>query len=235
MMEHGIKAVLWDMDGVLIDSEPHYNVSVGEMARSLGFDYGAGEIAKVTGSSYKNIAEILGLDMPQAELQRLYIDALMRAVTENVTGLIDGVPEFLDLLKGCGVKMAIGSSSPRELVEFIVQKCGLSQWMDVMITGSDAENGKPAPDIYLKCAERLGVTPTECLVIEDSRNGILAGKNAGMFVCAFTGTKIHAFDLSDADFEISSYAPEETGKFVRLLARQENDARSNAARVRHQR
>ena len=200
-----VRAVLWDMDGVLIDSEPWYNITVRDMMHSLGYEYGEKEIAKVTGSSYKNIAEILNLDVPKENIMQLYLDALIKAIN-CVSCLVDGVIDVLDYLKSHGMKLAIGSSSPREVVDFAVKKFGLTKWIDVIVTGSDAANGKPAPDIYLKCAELLGIQPFECLVIEDSINGIRSGKNAGMRVCAFTGTKHHDFDLSSADFELVSYS-----------------------------
>jgi HAD superfamily hydrolase (TIGR01509 family) len=212
-----IAAVLWDMDGVLIDSEPGYNITVAEMVNSLGYPYGECEIAKVTGSSYKNIAETLGFDMPRETIQRLYVEALMQSIRVNVSSLCEGAPEFLDILKTRGVKLAIGSSSPKELVDFAVDKFGLHKWFDVIVTGKDAENGKPSPEIYLKCAKLLGVAPSECLVIEDSANGILAGKNAGMYVCAFTGTRHHDFDLSKVDFEIDSFSPNDLVKIEQIL------------------
>jgi HAD superfamily hydrolase (TIGR01509 family) len=202
-----IKAILWDMDGVLIDSEPYYDVTIGEMVHGLGYPYGESEIVRVTGSSYKNIATTLALPEPKEKITSLYVDALVKAI-KRVSGLIDGADELLNLLKAKGLKMAIGSSSPKEVVEFAVNQFGLSKWIDVIITGSDAENGKPAPDIYLKCADCLSVEPYECLVIEDSINGIKSGRNAGMKVCAFTGTRHHDFDLSDADFKIDSYSPQ---------------------------
>jgi HAD superfamily hydrolase (TIGR01509 family) len=200
------------MDGVLIDSEPFYNIAVGELIRGLGYPYGEAEIAKTTGASFKSTAEILTPGEPKEKVARLYVEALVSAV-KRVPGLIGGVSELLDSLRARGVKMALGSSSPKEVVDFVAAEFGLNKWMDVTVTGSDSENGKPAPDIYLKCAEQLGVTPGECLVIEDSINGVKSGKNAGMTVCAFTGTRHHAFDLSEADFELKSYSRPDIAEF----------------------
>jgi HAD superfamily hydrolase (TIGR01509 family) len=140
-----------------------------------------------------------------------------------VPGLIDGVSNFLDRLQARGIKMAIGSSSPRQLVDFAVDKFGLSKWMRVIVSGSDAENGKPNPEIYLKCAALLGVEPAECLVIEDSANGIFAWVNAGMRVCAFTGMKRHDFDLNKADFELKEYTTESFNEVASLLGWQRED------------
>ena len=216
-----IRAVLWDMDGVLIDSESGYFYSVGDMVRSLGYPYGEKEFAKVTGSSYKNIAETLALPEPPEKIRTLYIEALMRSVRENVDSLIDGVSDFLNRFQVMGIKMAIGSSSPQQLVEFAIEKFDLKKWLSVIVTGNDAENGKPSPEIYLKCATQLGVEPEECLVFEDSVNGVLSGKNAGMLVCAYMGTNHHDLDLSNADIAINEFTDATFDEIVALMNPQE--------------
>ena len=224
-MNKPMRAVLWDLDGVLIDSEPGYYETVGQMVRSLGYPYGQHEFAKVTGTSYKDFADLLALKEPPEKLQALYIEALMSSVQNNVSGLIEGVTGFLDQMHMMGMKMAIGSSSPRQLVEFVVKKFGLWKWIPVIVTGSDTANGKPSPDIYLQCAKLLHVHPHECLVFEDSVNGILSGKNAGMCVCAFSGTNLHNFDLSSADFQIQAYTPETLQEVLRKYGQHEFDNR----------
>ncbi|GHV31538.1 phosphatase [Clostridia bacterium] len=198
----GIKAVLWDMDGVLIDSEPGYNVAVGDMVRGLGMPFGEREIALITGASYKNIAEILGIER---DIGKLYAGTLMKGLLKTVNGMIDGAEDFLRRFRALGIPMAIGSSSPREVVDFAAKNFGMGQYMTAVVTGTDAENGKPAPDIYLLCADKLGVRPEECLVVEDSMNGLKAGLNAGMVCAAFTGTARHGFDLSGAHLTIERY------------------------------
>ena len=217
ILRNSIKAVLWDMDGVLIDSEPGYNQTIGEMLNSLGYEYGEEEIMKTTGASYKDVAGALGLKEPAEEIERLYIEALLRSLRVNVTELIPGVSEFLDWLQQRNIKMALGTSSPLVSVELVIEKFSLHKWISVMVTGSDVDKGKPAPDIYLRCAELLSAAPEECLVVEDSANGIKAGKNAGMWVCAFTGAQHHAFDLSQADFELKSFGPEDLPKIKELF------------------
>jgi len=211
------KAVLWDMDGVLIDSEPGYNEATGSFIRSLGYEFGAREIAKVTGVSYKNLAAILDLKEPPEKFMHLYAEILMQSVRTTIHELIGGVTDFLDYFKLRGVKMAVGSSSPRELVDYVIDTFGLSRWIQFAVTGSDTENGKPAPDIYRMCAEQLEVLPSECLVIEDSRNGIRSARAAGMIVLAYAGTNRCHLDLSEADFTIQSYSQEELSALVQWL------------------
>lgn len=200
-----LHAILWDLDGVLIDSEPGYYITIGNMMRSLGYPYGKKEAAKIAGTSFKNTAELLALDVPPHKVQQLYVQALMQGVQQHVTGLIPGAAQFLESLNAKGVMLALGSSSPKQLVDYVVEKYGLATWLSAIVTGDDAANGKPSPEIYLKCAALLRTPPAQCLVIEDSLNGIRSAKNAGMKVCAFTGTNHQKVDLSSADFSIDSY------------------------------
>jgi len=214
-----LRAILWDLDGVLIDSEPGYFWAIGDMMRSLGYTYGKEESAKVAGTSFKNVVEILALDEPPQKVQALYIEALMSAVKTQVSGLIAGAAAFLDQLQAQGIPMALGSSSPRQLVDLVVERFNLAPWMSAIVTGDDAQSGKPSPEIFLKCAALLGVEPQDCLVIEDSLNGIQAAKNANMAVCAFTGTNHQGLDLSAADFSIDSYSDENLKILIKMMGR----------------
>lgn len=209
-----IKAVLWDMDGVLIDSEPGYNVAVGEMMAKLGKPFGEREIAAITGASFRNIGRILGFEF---SIEELYTEALTKSLKANVTGLVDGAETFLKRFKARGIPQAIGSSSPRSVVDFAVSSFGMAQYLDLTITGTESPTGKPEPDIYLMCADKLGVEPRDCLVIEDSINGVKAGLNAGMVVAAFTGTMRHGFDLSGAGLTLTAYDDENWSKVEELF------------------
>jgi len=210
----GDTAVLWDMDGVLIDSEPFYNIEIGAMIRRLGFPFGEVEIAKVTGISYRQCSKALGLSIPDSVMVPLYCKALMDGVAK-IDSAIPGVKSLISKLSKNGVKQALGSSSSKEVVDYVIEKFGFTGLFDVVVTGSDVTDGKPAPDIFLECARRLNVNPPDCLVVEDSINGITAGKAAGMTVCAFSGTNHHGFDLSKADFVIDTYDDKLLDRFVR--------------------
>jgi beta-phosphoglucomutase-like phosphatase (HAD superfamily) len=204
------KAVLWDMDGVLIDSEPGYNRADAAWFADLGLPFGREEILAITGANAQYIARWLKarhphLTLTEEELVRGYTDNLYASLTRDVTGLIDGVSDWLDWLEERGVLCAIGSSATRRVADYVADTFGLRARMGCIVTGDDVENAKPAPDIYLRCAERLGVAPGDCLVVEDSVNGVWAGLSAGMSVLAYTGTNRHGVNLSEAMFHVERY------------------------------
>lgn len=214
-----IQAVIFDMDGVLIDSEPHYNAADERLLNSLGIKFGEREAAAITGSSYRGIPAILRSWNPDIthgddEIIRMYIDSLTNALVENVNELIPGAAEWIEYFRSKGLKTAIGSSSESNMVYHVINKFNLKP--DAVVTGSDVEKGKPAPDIFLECAKRLGVPPENCLVIEDSQNGVNAAANAGMVCAAFLGTRCHNFDLSAADISIDAYDGENLAKIEEL-------------------
>ncbi len=206
-----IRAVIFDMDGVLIDSEPSYNVAEAAMLAQFGLPFGPREITAITGASYRTLGQTIRGWLPDvkatdAEIQKMYLDGLLGALQQEVKTLIPGVLPFIQTLHKKGITMGIGSASHEKMVQYVVSHFGLTDYMSAIVTGTDTAVGKPAPDIFLLAAERLGVPPAECLVIEDSLNGVKAALAAGMTCVAFLGTAHHGFDLSMAHLSIDSYA-----------------------------
>ena len=198
-----IRAVVFDMDGVLIDSEPLYNKADAVLFASLGLPFGAEEIAAVTGVSHKVFGKwakdrYRHLTQSEDELSRLYAENLLSALKTNDVAIEPGVLQWLARFQKQGVKLAIASSSTSEMVGHIVERFGFGQYMEAVITGSDVDLGKPYPDIFLKAAQRLGVPPCDCLAVEDSTNGIKAALSAGMTCLAYTATNRHGLDQSKA-------------------------------------
>ncbi len=196
-----MKAVIFDMDGVLIDSEPGYIEEDKKMFAALGIPFGAREIFAITGSSGRVVARRIkewhpALCETEDELIELYLAGLMRGLRASVKGLIPGVPDWLARLKAAGARLAIASSSPRGMVAYVAETFGLNAFMEQIVTGDDVTLGKPWPDIFLLTAEKLGVLPRDCLVLEDSENGLRAAKAAGMSAFAFTGTNRHGLNLT---------------------------------------
>ncbi|MCL2081477.1 MAG: HAD family phosphatase [Oscillospiraceae bacterium] len=214
-----VSAVIFDMDGVLIDSEKHYNKADKEYLSSFGIEVTEEVITRLTGSSFKKFPSYIrslnpDITLDDDELIRGYTDNLFLA-SKNVTALIGGLPDWIGRFRAMGLKLAIGSASSARLVYDIVSRFDLR--MDAVVTSSDVEQGKPAPDIFLECARRIGAAPESCLVIEDSENGVNAAINAGMICAAFLGTKHHDFDLSPAHIEITAYDEENWDKIIKLL------------------
>ena len=207
-----LRAVIFDMDGVLIDSEIGYNRADAAWFAELGLPFGQREIDGVTGSSGPVIARLMKewfphLPYTEQQLSDLYLDGIFRSLRQDVHALIDGVEDWLRRMAGMDLSLAIGSSSPVRMVSHVVEKFALDRYFSQVVTGDDVQRGKPWPDIFLLAAQRLGLPPEECLVIEDSRNGIQAARAAGMKVFAFTGTNRHNLDLSGADASFSAFTP----------------------------
>ncbi|MCL2545605.1 MAG: HAD family phosphatase [Oscillospiraceae bacterium] len=204
------KVILWDMDGVLIDSEPLYNDADAALFADLGLPFGQKEIAALTGVSYHIFGRLMRewyphLPHTQDELSSIYVKSLMDALRHGDVQLQPGVKAWMQRAQTQGIKMAIASSSTREMVNFVIERLGLAPYLSAVVTGDDVTQGKPFPDIFLKAAEQLDAVPSECLVIEDSTNGIKAALSAGMTCVAYTATNRHRLDQSQAHGSLAAF------------------------------
>ena len=180
-----LKGIIFDMDGVLINSEPfHYQVWKEALKkRGITLDY---EIYKpCIGSTVQVLMQILhehyGVDEKDDSLP-LEVKSLKQEMIEKqgYPPLIPYVKDMLERFHEAGYQMAVASSSPQAYIENVTSYWGISPYFQVLVSGEHVEHPKPAPDIFLKTADILGLLPEECLVIEDSENGCRAAKAAGM-------------------------------------------------------
>lgn len=185
-----LKGIIFDMDGVLINSEPfHYQVWKEALKKSgINLDY---EIYKpCIGSTVQVLMQILhehyGVDEKDDSLS-LEVKNLKQEMIEKqgYPPLIPYVKDMLERFHEAGYQMAVASSSPQEYIENVTSYWGISSYFQVLVSGEHVEHPKPAPDIFLKTADILGLLPEECLVIEDSENGCRAAKAAGMTCMAY--------------------------------------------------
>lgn len=185
-----LKGIIFDMDGVLINSEPfHYQVWKEALKkRGINLDY---EIYKpCIGSTVQVLMQILhehyGVDEKDDSLS-LEVKNLKQEMIEKqgYPPLIPYVKDMLERFHEAGYHMAVASSSPQEYIENVTSYWGISPYFQVLVSGEHVEHPKPAPDIFLKTADILGLLPEECLVIEDSENGCRAAKAAGMTCMAY--------------------------------------------------
>ncbi len=175
------KAVLWDMDGTLIDSEPHWLKSERQLAEKLGGSWSEEDGLEMVGlsltASTKLFAEKLGVDMPHDEI----LSELTASVTESLEKEIlwrPGAQELLRLLRKKGVKTALVTMSLRHMAQQVVDAIPFDAF-DLIVAGDDVVHGKPHPEPYLKAASLLGVKPEDCVAFEDSISGILSAEAAG--------------------------------------------------------
>lgn len=185
-----LKGIIFDMDGVLINSEPfHYQVWKEALKkRGINLDY---EIYKpCIGSTVQVLMQILhehyGVDEKDDSLS-LEVKNLKQEMIEKqgYPPLIPYVKDMLERFHEAGYHMAVASSSPQEYIENVTSYWGISPYFQVLVSGEHVEHPKPAPDIFLKTVDILGLLPEECLVIEDSENGCRAAKAAGMTCMAY--------------------------------------------------
>ena len=196
-----IKAIIFDMDGVLINSEAFYMSENRKFLASLGETVSEEDLFRVVGTplltTHKMYYSYLSDRYTFEEVQELSREH-WKTVKANYNNLInDGVVEVLDLLKNKQYKLAVASSSGLKHIERVVEQCGLESYFDVLLTGEMFKKSKPDPEIYLTAAKMLKVKPEQCVVIEDSVYGIEAGNKAGMKVIALKEPFGHDQSLAD--------------------------------------
>lgn len=205
------KGILFDMDGVLIDSEPLHEEAIVTLSGELGDPIGDKALLfSFKGAPEKNMASRF-LDIYPATT--LSIEDIIRRKVEIFADLfvevklVEGAMEFVQASHASGRKQGLTTSATRATQQQAFTTFGFAPYFDTIITGEDIQRGKPDPEPYLLTAERLGLSPAECVVIEDSINGVLSGKAAGCVVIALT-TTFPREDLvkAGADFVVDSFS-----------------------------
>jgi HAD superfamily hydrolase (TIGR01509 family) len=179
------EAVIFDMDGVLIDSEPLHFAVLSELLARAGHILTRAENEDFIGTTSEAMFSTLiakhGLSGTVDEYIARYDEALLRVLHEPHAPAA-GVTALMARLRELGKRLAVASSSRRTWVAATIQSLGLADRFDVLVSGDDVERGKPDPAIYVLTAQRLGITPDRCVAIEDSPNGVQSARAAGMTV-----------------------------------------------------
>ena len=198
-----LKAILFDMDGVLLDSEKFICRAGIMMFKEKGYEVVPDDFLEFTGMGENRylggVAEKHGIPFElEKDKERTY--EIYKEIVAGKLEAFEGVREFIDKCKMRGLKMAIASSADPPKIRINLEEIRIpASTFGTVVSGLDIENKKPSPDIFMKAAECLGVNPSECLVIEDAVSGVAAGKAAGAKVLALT-TAFKAEDLSEADW-----------------------------------
>jgi len=202
-----MKAILFDLDGVLVDSESISTKASDKILADVGIVQTPEEKERVFGrrteDNYREAIEARGMDIDPKSLVRRKNKLFARMVAGNLPPM-PGVLKLLADLKDAGIKRAVVSSSPLDRVNVSLEEAGIIWEFDFIISGDCCTKGKPDPEPFLLAAERLGMDPPECIVIEDAQAGIEAAKAAGMKVLAVDSPNTHGQDISGADRIVES-------------------------------
>lgn len=186
------RAVLWDLDGTLVDSEPLWTSALDEVASELGRPLTTGVRAQMTGTdgptTMRIIAEYTGARLSENDLVdfRVRIERHVQELLAVQTPVLPGADSVLSALRAAQVPLALVTSSPQEIAQTALNTLGAAQF-DVVVTAADVQRRKPDPEPYLLAARRLGVPPTETWAVEDSPSGADAAETAGCTVLLAPG------------------------------------------------
>jgi HAD superfamily hydrolase (TIGR01509 family) len=182
----GFDAIIFDMDGVLVDSEPLGLEAMRRVMASRGVSYTEEDNAEFLGRTTLEECRILqsryGLEADARDLTAQYVDVLVGLIRDRPRPM-PGVPAVLEQLGRAGYRMALASSASPAVIAENVRALDIARLFEAIVSGTEVARGKPAPDVFVETARRLGLPAHACLVVEDSRNGLLAAKAAGM-ACA---------------------------------------------------
>ncbi len=190
-MPNSLRAVIWDLDGVIIDSAEEHRQAWQRLAQEEGVRFTDTDFWATFGKRNDDIITIVWGALPAgriralADRKEIYFRELIRKTAAPLPGSI----ELLRGLHEAGFLQALASSAPVENIQLISEVLGLRQYLTALVSGETVPHGKPAPDIFLKAAGELGVEPSRCLVIEDAVAGVQAAHAAGMKCIAVAGDR----------------------------------------------
>ena len=205
-----LKAVIFDMDGVIIDSEPMHNKAYHDMFDEVGIEVSKEFYESFTGQSTINICKRLCdhfnlKETPETlvSLKRKYYKHFFYSNSDLT--LIDGVLDLIKDYHNNGLTLVLGSSAAMTSINQIFERFDLNQYFVAKLSGGDLKESKPHPEIFIKAAEATGFSREECMVIEDSTNGIEAAKGAGIFCVGYDSFHSKNQDYSKADMVITDF------------------------------
>ena len=204
-----LRSIIFDLDGVLADSEPWWNQIDAKLLAEYGVTYRGEHHQNVVGVSYRLAVEFykkaFGLSAPTEEMMRRRGEIAMEFFANRV-GLFPHVQEVLQELRQMKLHLAVATSSVGASARPFLDRHHLTGFFEVIVTGEEVERGKPAPDIYLRAADKLGIPADACLVVEDALPGIAAARAANMRAAAIPDRRFVDPDEYEkkADYVLSS-------------------------------
>ncbi len=230
-----LKAVIFDMDGVIIDSEPlHAKAAILALKQyhvDISIDYCSQFIGSTTLHMCQRMVSEFSLPVSPEELLKANKD--WKEALRSSEGY-PAVPYVIDTIKNLyshGLKLFIASSSPAEDIKYVMDSLHINDYFEGYVSGMEFERPKPAPDIFLAAARLLGITPEECIVIEDSKNGVNAAYAAGMTCIGYCNPNSGDQDLSKASYLVEGF-DEVDYEFIHRVYREDHWAPSDIVRTK---
>jgi beta-phosphoglucomutase len=213
-------AFVFDMDGVIIHSNPYHKIALHQFCEKYGYHLTEDQLRnKIYGRTNKQwISNLFERELQPEELH-FYAEekeGLFRNLIEKDIKALDGLEIFLGKMDALKIPRAIGTSAPKSNVDFVMAKTHLKKYFPVVLDDSFVENGKPHPEIYIKCAAALGFAPSNCIVFEDSLSGVEAGKASGAKVVGVATTHKHE-ELAGTDFIIDDFQNLDPAELIRKI------------------
>ena len=202
-----MKAVIFDMDGVIIDSEPLHYLADTTLLKKLEIEVPAKYLDKYVGVTdqvmWKELIKDFSIPKDLQELLNAQKSLKLKLLKKGDYQAIEGIPELLKDLYKRRIPVAVASSSSSMFIKEVIKILKIGKYIDIYVSGENVEKSKPEPDIFLKVAEVLQLKTEGCVVIEDSMNGVIAAKKAGMKCIGFQNGNSGTQDLSKADLVVS--------------------------------
>ncbi|MFZ2189545.1 MAG: HAD family phosphatase [Candidatus Magasanikiibacteriota bacterium] len=216
----GIRAIIYDMDGLLVDSMIHWLDFDRENFGKYGVELTPEIVRQLTGGSGKENAKWIRENLIPSYTEEDYLsirNEWMINVYKELTKLMPGAEKLVKYGREKGLKQAIASGAPLTVIDIVVERFDFGDHMDEFISADHVEHvGKPDPAIFLHTAKKLGVKPEECVVFEDAENGVVAAKRAGMKCIAVPDPRWSFGDFSQADLIVGSLEDPKVYKFLNL-------------------
>jgi beta-phosphoglucomutase family hydrolase len=219
MTEKPIRAVIWDMDGVIADTGTYHCRSWQVAFKKQGVVFTEDDFQRIFGQRNDTIVRgMIRKEMTQAEIDSISNDkeTYFREAVKSKIRPFPGVVSLLKTLKTYGIAAAIASSAPMENIKLILGEIGIADYFQAIVFGREVSEGKPSPQVYLKAAQKLGVEPADCIVIEDAVAGVEGAKRAAMHCIAVTNTH-KAAGLERADMIVDSLEKVKIRELERLF------------------
>ena len=218
MSDTALRAVLWDMDGTLIDSGEYHWLTWHETLAELDVELTRADFNGWFGSRNDRILTRYFPGITAAEMQRIgdiKEDRYRALVRRDGVVLLPGIDDWLARLNAAGWRQAVASSAPPANIDVLIEVLRLHDIFQAIVSAEEVAHGKPAPDVFLRAAEKVGVPPSRCIVVEDAAIGVEAGRRGGMRTIGIQGG--HDRQTLDADVVTQSMADLPLETFERLL------------------